>query len=317
MIIFILSCIFLGISYNQPKFCSDAIWFSNASTLLSSTIIGSSPYGLFIDGINTMYVASRAYSFILVWVQGSSAFTGNISVNFNRPYSIFVSMTGDIYIDNGYSNGRVDKFIFNTSNSVAVMNVSGSCYGLFIDLNSYLYCSLRDFHKVVKLLLNSGTTIPTIAAGNGSAGSQSNMLDSQQGIYVDSNSNLYVADCGNDRIQVFQSGQLTGSTLAGNGASGTITLDCPTGVVLDNDGYIFIVDSYNHRIVGSSSYGFRCIVGCSGIGSTTSQLSFPQTMAFDSYGNIYVSDRNNSRIQKFSSQRFNCSKFSMIRSSKA
>ncbi|CAF1510315.1 unnamed protein product, partial [Adineta steineri] len=65
------------------------------------------------------------------------------------------------------------------------MNVNESCFGLFIDVNNNLYCSLKNLHQVVKLSLNNGTTIPTIAAGNGSAGSLSNMLNSPQGIYVD------------------------------------------------------------------------------------------------------------------------------------
>ena len=217
-------------------------------------------------------------------------------------------MSGDVYFDDGLVNSRVSRSLFNTNTTATVMNVTGSCYGLFIDLNNYLYCSLKYFHQVVKVLLNSGTTIPTIAAGNGSAGSASNMLNAQQGIYVDNYLNLYIADCGNNRIQLYQSGQTNGITVAGSGGSGNISLSCPTGVVLDSDGYLFIVDSNNHRIVGSSASGYRCLVGCSGGGVSLSQLSFPQSMAFDSYGNMYVTDRNNSRIQLFTLTTTNCCK---------
>ncbi|CAF1293135.1 unnamed protein product [Adineta steineri] len=297
------------LSYNQPTFCSNASWYSNASTFASSSTIGSLPYGIFIDGINTVYIPNRVSNTILTWPQGSNTYTSNSYSNLSNPYSLFMSITGDIYIDNGYSYGRVDKYTFNTSNHVTVMNVNGSCYGLFIDINNNLYCSLKNLHQVVKLLLNNGTTIPTIAAGNGSAGSLSNMLNSPQGIYVDSNSNLYIADSANNRIQFVQTGQLNGVAIAGNGSSVNIILNYPTGIVLDANGYLFIVDSYNHRIVASSYYGFRCIVGCSGGGSSASQLSFPQSMAFDSYGNIYVTDRNNSRVQQFTLQtNSNCSK---------
>ncbi|CAF0845277.1 unnamed protein product [Adineta steineri] len=284
-----------SISHNQPTFCSNALWYSNASTFASSSTIGTLPYGIFINGINTVYVPNRVSNTILSWPQGITTSTSNSYSNLSNPYSLFMSMTGDIYIDNGYSYGRVDKYAFNTSNRVTVMNVNGSCFGLFIDINNNLYCSLKNLHQVVKLLLNNGTTIPTIAAGNGSAGSLSNMLNSPQGIYVDSSLNLYIADSANNRIQFIQTGQLNGVAIAGNGSSANITLNYPTGIVLDANGYLFIVDSYNHRIVASSYYGFRCIVGCSGGGSSSSQLSFPQSMAFDSYGNIYVTDRNNSR----------------------
>ncbi|CAF1246977.1 unnamed protein product [Adineta steineri] len=305
---FILASNSCSLSYNQPTFCYNALWSSSAVTFASSSTIGTLPYGIFIDGINTVYVPNRVSNTILSWPQWSNISTSNSYSNLNNPYSLFMSMTGDIYTDNGYLYGRVDKYVFNTSNRVTVMNVNGSCYGLFIDINNNLYCSLKNLHQVVTLLLNNSTTIPTIAAGNGSAGSLSNMLNSPQGIYVDSNLNLYIADCANNRIQFVQTGQLNGVTLVGNGSSANITLNYPTGIVLDANGYLFIVDSYNHRIVASSSTGFRCIVGCSGGGSSASQLSFPQSMAFDSYGNIYVTDRNNSRVQQFALQTNNCSK---------
>ena len=233
----------------------------------------------------------------------------SVGINLNHSLSVFVSLNGDIFIDRGYSNGQVSKILFNSSNTVPVVNISGSCYGLFLALNNYLYCSLKDLHQVVKLLLDSSTTIPTVAAGNGSSGSDSNMLNSPQGIYVDKDFNLYVADCGNDRVQFFQPGQITGTTIVGNGSSINMTLRCPTSITLDGTGYLFVVDSQNHRIIGSSSAGYRCIAGCAGVaGSAPTQLSFPQSMAFDSFGNIYVADRNNSRIQKFFKQQTNCSK---------
>ncbi|CAF4069526.1 unnamed protein product, partial [Adineta steineri] len=305
---FILASNSCSLSYNQQTFCYNALWYSSASTFASSSTIGSLPYGIFINGINTVYVPNRVANTIISWPQGSNTSTSNSYSNLSNPYSLFMSMTGDIYIDNGYSYGRVDIYTFKTSNRVTVMNVNGSCYGLFIDSNNNLYCSLKNLHQVVKLLLNNSTTIPTIAAGNGSAGSLSNMLNSPQGIYVDSNLNLYIADCANNRIQFVQTGQLNGVTIVGNGSSTNFTLNYPTGIVLDANGYLFIVDSYNHRIVASSYYGFRCIVGCLGGGSSASQLSFPQSMAFDSYGNIYVTDRNNSRVQQFTLQTNNCSK---------
>jgi DNA-binding beta-propeller fold protein YncE len=139
-----------------------------------------------------------------------------------------------------------------------------------------------------------------VAAGTDCSGSTSNTLDNPRGIFVDTNLNLYVADCGNNRIQEFPSNQTSGITLAGSTATGTITLSCPSGVVLDGNGYLFIVDSNNHRIVASGPNGFRCIVGCSAVsGSSASQLYYPSAMNFDSYGNIYVTDQDNNRVQKF------------------
>lgn len=298
----------LALSYNQPQLCSDAVWSVSATTFANISVLGLLPIGIFIDGLNNIYAPSRVVPHaILAWSQWGTRIR-NITGSFNRSHSVFVSSNGDVYFDNGVTNYRIQKFILETSTTVTVMNLSASCYSLFIDSNNYLYCSQRDIHRVVKLLLDSGATIPTVAAGTGSPGSASNMLFNQQGIYLDAYSNLFIADCGNDRVQLYWSGRMNGTTVAGNGSSGTISLKCPTGVVLDFDGHVFIVDSGNHRIVRSSLNGYHCIVGCSGGGATASQLSFPQTMAFDSYGNIYVTDRNNSRIQTFALLINNCCK---------
>jgi hypothetical protein len=234
-----------------------------------------------------------------VWLDGSINLTRTISDNLSKPYALFVTTAGDIYVDNGYSNGRVDKWTSSTNTSVPAMYVGNACYGLFVDTRNTLYCSICNLHQVVTKSLNSGTNVVTIVAGTGCPGSVSNMLHSPYGIFVSTNFDLYVADCGNDRVQLFPSGQLNGTTVARNGAPGTIPLNCPTAVVLDGDNYLFIVDSYNNRIVGPGPNGFRCLVGCSGSGSASNQLSDPQSMAFDSFGNIFVTNWGNARVQKF------------------
>jgi hypothetical protein len=216
------------------------------------------------------------------------------------PYSIFVTIDGDIYVNNDKLMGRIDKWSLNTNTSVVAMDVGQKCFGLFVDINDILYCSMRDHHQVVIKSLNSVSDVLTTVAGIGCSGSTSNRLNSPHGIFVNINFDLYVADCGNNRIQLFQSDQLDGITVAGDGATDTISLRCPTGIVLDADNYLFIVDSSNHRIVGSGPNGFRCLVGCSrSFCSASSPLNQPWSLSFDSYGNMFVTDQNNHRIQRF------------------
>ena len=139
----------------------------------------------------------------------------------------------------------------------------------------------------------------TTVAGTGSQGSTSNLLNGPFGIFVDTNFDLYVADCWNHRIQLFRLGQINGITVAGSTSPNlTISLNYPSHVILDGNKYLFITDDYN-RIVGSDENGFRCIVACLGGGSTSDKLSYPRSPAFDSFGNLFVADLNNNRIQKF------------------
>jgi hypothetical protein len=272
--------------------------------------VGLSPARIFVSTNNTIYVSAALLNQVVALSEASDTVIQNISVGLNYPYGLFVTNNGDVYVDNGYVNGRVDKWAWNATSSVTAMNVTSRCQSLFIDINDTIYCSNDLEHKVVKLSLNSGSNTAIIAAGNGTAGSTSTMLYVPNGLFVDLQFNLYVADYSNSRIQFFELNQLNGSTLAGNGASGTVALNGPSDVVLDADGYLFIADRNNYRIIGSGPNGFRCVAGCTGTsGSASNQLYHPYSLSFDSYGNLFVDDQSNNRIQKFILAANACGKF--------
>ncbi|CAF4026674.1 unnamed protein product, partial [Adineta steineri] len=284
-----------SISYNQPKLCANATWNSTAITFATSATVGTSPVGIFVSSNNTVYVADQLNNRIQVWLNGNMTPSRTISSGLIKPFSLFATDNGDIYVDNAYSNMRVDKFGTNSNSSVPAMYVCSQCTGIFVDINNMLYCSMYTSHKIVSQSLDNSLNIWSIVAGTGTAGATSLTLNSPRGIFVDNNLNLYVADGANNRIQKFLSGKLNGTTIP----TGTITLSWPTAVVLDADGYLFIVDYATSRIIGSGPYGFRCIAACSGQGSQSNQLYNPEMLSFDSYGNIFVTDYNNNRIQKF------------------
>ncbi|CAF0878090.1 unnamed protein product [Adineta steineri] len=297
-----------ALSFNQPNFCSEASWYFNGTTFADQSIVGQSPQAIFVSTNNTIYVANQQNNTIVIWQGDSVNPTKIISGNFTWPTTLFVTSNGDIYIDDGEKNGRVQKWNAETNNFVTVMNVNSPCYGLFVDINDTLYCSMYDNHQVVKRSLNDSVFASNrVAAGTVTQGSASNQLDSPGGIFVDVNLDLYVTDCGNDRVQLFQSGELNGVTVAGSESlNPTIELWCPNGIVLDAEKYLFVVDSNNHRIVGSGSSGFRCLVGCYGEGSQSSQLNEPFSFSFDRFGNIFVTDESNHRIQQFNYIKKSC-----------
>jgi sugar lactone lactonase YvrE len=235
----------------------------------------------------------------VIWFNEKNNLTQTVLYGLNSTYSVFATINGAIYADNGKWYKTVNKGLLNSNSSIAVMDVEDTCYSLFVDIDDSLYCSIYNYHKVIKKLSNSSSNISTLVAGNGCSGLTTNMLYQPMGIFVHINRTLYVADSGNDRVQFFKPGESDGITIAGNGAPETISLNCPSGVVLDGNSNLFIVDSGNHRIVTLEPTGFRCVVGCSGKGSASNQLNTPQSMAFDSYGNMFVTDTLNNRIQKF------------------
>ncbi len=298
------------ISYNQPKLCPSATWNTDAITLPKGSASLVELAGIFINLDNNIYVTDAGNNEVLVWLNDGVSPTSIILNGLSYPKSIFVDIVGDIYVDNGNAEGRVDKWSSTTNTSVSVMSVPSSCYGLFVDTDDNLYCSIHNKHQVVTRWLYSNASNLTTVAGTGAEDSASDTLSYPYGIFVDVNFDLYVADYRNDRIQLFRSGELNGTTVAGVKSSNTtITLTAPTGVVLDADKYLFIVEYGNSRIVGSGPLGFRCIVGCSDLDSSESnKLSNPWSLSFDSHGSIFVTDWQNKRIQKFLLSTNSCSK---------
>ena len=287
-------------SYNRPTFSPYAAWDPNAITIADSSTLGWTVTGLFVNTNNTVYATAFGLHSVLVWPEGSVNATQTIFTNLSASHSIFVTVGGDVYADNGNNNGRVEKWTMSTGTVTTAMIVNGPCGGVFVDIYDSLYCSQPGSHQVLKKTVDSDVNGSIVVAGNATTGVAPHLLNTPYGIFVHTDLSLYVADSNNDRIQLFRSGQLVGTAVVGNGAPGTIILNHPDIVILDGAGYVFLIDQSNFRVVGSGANGFRCIFGCSGKnGSAANRLFWPFGLRFDSHGNLFVSDMYNNRIQKF------------------
>jgi hypothetical protein len=272
------------------------------------------PRGIFIDFNDTIYVADYSNSRILVWPKESINPTRNLTVKLSIYTNLFVTLNGDIFFEKGNETGnetgRIEKWSQVSAASVLVAKFSGSCYGLFVDIENSLYCSIRSESQVMKISLDGTSNTVIHVAGTGYPGSGSNQLSYPWGIFVDIDFNLYVADGSNNRIQRFQRGQLNGTTVARNDIPNNLTLNHPTDVILDADGFLYIADNENHRIIRAGPKGFQCIAGCTGEnGSASNELKKAYAVRFDSYGNLYVADEFNYRIQKFNLTTNSCGKY--------
>ena len=300
----------LVVPYNAPRLSSCATWSADGVTIISNTNGSSEPIKVFVTVINTIYVTMRALKQVQVWSGGNGLPIMNSSINSLSPYSLFVTINGDIYFSSGDDLKRVDKWTQNAGSTVLVTPANKTCYGLFVDVIDNLYCAIESPDQVVMKAPGGAANSTVIVAGNGITGAGPNMLFGPRGIFVDTNLDLYVADAFNNRVQHFSRGQSNGTTVAGSGAAWPVILLWPTDVILDGNGYLYIVEYNNHRVIAAGPNGFRCIIACTGTtGSAANQLAGPIGLSFDSQGNLFVTDYSNNRVQKFALVTNSCGKW--------
>jgi DNA-binding beta-propeller fold protein YncE len=131
----------------------------------------------------------------------------------------------------------------------------------------------------------------------GRAGAGHGEFNRPEGLCVDANDRLYVADSCNHRIQVFSA---AGEFLRtyGKAGAGRGELSYPYDIRTDPVGRQYVCEFGNSRIqIFDANDGLVEILG--GTGGAPGQFSNPWSIALDSKGNLYVADSMNHRVQKF------------------
>jgi sugar lactone lactonase YvrE len=152
-------------------------------------------------------------------------------------------------------------------------------------------------------------------------GTSASTLAFPQGVTLDNNGNLYVADTYNHRVLVFQaplSNGMDATTVIGQPDFTTstkivtptaATLLYPQGLTLDEQGNLYVADSENHRVLVyqpplSNGMDASSVIGQLDMTSNTpttsdTGLSYPTDVEHDSQGNLYVADSENNRVLLF------------------
>ena len=234
--------------------------------------------------------------------------TGEAAGQFNYPFEVAVSGSGEVYV--------VDA----VNNRIAEYTASGSF--------------VRAFGKSVNT--TDDTDICTAASGctNGTSGGGAGQFDFPAGVAV-SSGDVYVADGGNNRIAEYTaSGSFvrafgkgvnnTNSTdvcttasgcKAGTAGGGASELAGPADVAVTAANEVYVTDSTNRRIAEYSASGNfvrafgknvgfgadvctnSCQPGSSGAGA--GQLNLPAGIAVTGSNEVYVADGANQRIAVF------------------
>lgn len=296
------------------------------------------PGDIVVDGIGNIYIADSEnqrirkvdyYSGKIETVagNGTAGFAGDggnaLDAQLNFPQGVAVDGSGTVFISdtNNHRIRAVKNGIINTvaGNGDTVYNGNGES-ATASSLNSpqkiYFYTQLYIcdlMHHMIRKLVDSSYLILT--AGNGTAGysdgypATQKMLNLPNGISIDRNGIIYIADTGNQRIRKVSTDN-TISTVAGSGAKGfsgdggdalQASFSDPMDVEVDTKGNIYVADFNNHRIRMISPSGIITTIAGNGLTTynsydegkyaTTVGLYNPGGLSIDKNGNLYIADR--------------------------
>jgi trimeric autotransporter adhesin len=259
------------------------------------------------------------------------------SAQLNQPNGVAVDDSGNVYIADQLNN-RIRK-VYKTTGIIATIAGTGVAgfsgdsglatlaqiqNPMCVRVDSLRNVYFSDAGNAVIRKINTSGIISTIAgsAGIGGFGGDSSLavnalLNFPNGICLDKELNIYIADLSNNVIRkvVASTGiiyTVAGSNKAGNlGNGGKATkakLNSPTGVAVDRAGNMYIADLKNSEIrvvnkqgiisvfAGTGTAGFN---GPTGI-ARTQQLGNPAGIATDAAGNVYIADGGTGLVRKVS-----------------
>ena len=243
----------------------------------------ASPRGLAIDGQGNLFVTNH----------GGSAFIKKVSA------SGTVSLVAGSGLF-GYVDGPAATAQF------------GSLSGVVISAQGTVYVSDWGNHCIRKI---SPAGIVSTLAGNGTAGfadgaGTAAQFNRPEGLALDAQENVLVADSYNNRIRLITPAGVV-STLAGSSAQGGFAdgpvgraqFYWPNGVAVDAAGTVYVADTGNGRIRKISSTGtVSTIAGTAQCGGTdgaakTATFNYPTNIALNACGKICVAEANGYRIR--------------------
>ena len=304
----------------------------------------NAPLGVFGDPLGNIYIADTGNNVIrkvdtagiihTVAGNGTSGFSGDggpaTSAQFNFPWNVVADAKGNFYISDVNnqrvrmvnSAGTIDTYAGNGSygntgsGGSATAAAIGPPTGLMI-ASGQLYLSTNSQAVWV---VDLTTQIITLIGGTGGPGfngdgnsALTTTFTQPDGLALDGEGGLLVADSGNNRVRDISSNQLVSTIAGGDVNDGGRAVQAGLNfwaqfphITVDKAGNLYIADGGNCRIRKVTRNGIVStiagtgICGFSGDGgpATSAMLSFPEAVAVDSVGDVFIADAGNYAIRK-------------------
>lgn len=269
---------------------------TSGAQVYAPVAIGENTYAVGADG-TYVYVGcdtGRIWRLPMDLASAALLYDSNLDGGYT-PEGIGPDGSGNIYVS--FSNHTIRKIDSSGARTATLGTGWSSAPGSFsspkgvVVSGSSLY--VAEYYRAQKLALD-GTSQLVYASVSDDDG----YLRYPQGLALDSDGNIYVADTFNHRIQKFVS---DGSFLATWGICGNEdgNFNRPWGIAVDANGSVYVSDYQNDRIQKFDADG-TYLTKWGTTGTEDGQLNGPTGLAVDADGNLIVMDSLNDRGQVFS-----------------
>lgn len=261
---------------------------------------------------------------------GTAAFNGDgnsgATAEISNPYDVCRDAAGNVYFTD-MGNHRVRK-IWASNGMVTTIAGAGSAIGdgipalgsylvprnMCIDAAGDIFVVDSATNKIRRI--DAITNIITTVAGAGVAGYSGDggaatgaTFSNIQGIAIDAANNIYLVDCGNNRVRMITAATGIVSTIAGTGAAGysgdggpatAATISQATSICVSTTGDVYFADQsmpYAARIRKISGGAISTIAGLGTMGGSIYNSPFMSTtlgyvtgLCMDAHGDMYCNE---------------------------
>ena len=215
----------------------------------------------------------------------------------STPWGIAFDDNGDLYVAE-YGNHRISIYAPNGSSKGTLgTQGSGNATGQFNSPSDVavrgdvVFVTDRNNHRVQKLSIAEKNYI----AHFGEKGSGDGQLSNPYSICLDPEGKVFIADNGNNRVQVFTADGTFAYSITGNTSDGS-SFQSPWGVAFDPSGNLHVVANGSNRVKIFTRDGkYVCEYG-------SGQLSSPSGIAIDEEGYSFVANYSSSNLKIFNPQ---------------
>lgn len=259
------------------------------------------PYGVVVDSKNNLYVADGKVGAVFIFNTETKDLTmikHGVQARFGDIIGLAIDDSDRLFV----SDTKMHRILVFDKNHKVEGTIGEGLVdpgGMAVDNeNRFLYVADAALDQVLVFDADKLTLIRKIGtAGKGHTLTEAGQFSVPTNVAVDSDSNLYVVDTYNNRVEIFDA---DGNFIRAWGKAGDRpgTFSRPKGIAVDVDGHVWVADAVQDRVQCFTPEG-QLLIWMGGHGVLPGQFRALAGLYIDKNNRIFTSEQYPGRVQMF------------------